>query len=114
MNEELLNQISILKENIVNSDEYINLLKAEKEMEQSNEVMILSYKKDMAIVDYEDALKHYSRNSIEVLKAEKILSETAYNLNQHPLVKSYKENLDKLNQLYEEIDKIIFTGIKDA
>ncbi|MDY2727868.1 MAG: YlbF family regulator [Candidatus Onthovivens sp.] len=114
MNEELLNQISILKENIVNSDEYRNLLKAEKEMEQSNEVMILSYKKDMAIVDYEDALKHYSRNSIEVLKAEKILSETAYNLNQHPLVKSYKENLDKLNQLYEEIDKIIFTGIKDA
>lgn len=114
MNEELLNQISILKENIVNSDEYRNLLKAEKEMEQSNEVMILSYKKDMAIVDYEDALKHYSRNSIEVLKAEKILSETAYNLNQHPLVKSYKENLDKLNQLYEEIDKIIFNGIKDA
>lgn len=114
MNEELLNQISILKENIVNSDEYRNLLKAEKEMEQSNEVMILSYKKDMAIVDYEDALKHYSRNSIEVLKAEKILSETAYNLNQHPIVKSYKENLDKLNQLYEEIDKIIFTGIKDA
>ena len=99
---------------IVNADEYRNLLKAEKEMEQSNEVMILSYKKDMAIVDYEDALKHYSRNSIEVLKAEKILSETAYNLNQHPLVKSYKENLDKLNQLYEEIDKIIFTGIKDA
>ena len=114
MNEELLNQISILKENIVNSYEYRNLLKAEKEMEQSNEVMILSYKKDMAIVDYEDALKHYSRNSIEVLKAEKILSEAAYNLNQHPLVKSYKENLDKLNQLYEEIDKIIFTGIKDA
>ena len=114
MNEELLNQISILKENIVNSDEYRNLLKAEKEMEQSNEVMILSYKKDMAIVDYEDTLKHYSRNSIEVLKAEKILSETAYNLNQHPLVKSYKENLDKLNQLYEEIDKIIFNGIKDA
>lgn len=114
MNEELLNQISILKENIVNSDEYRNLLKAEKEMEQSNEVMILSYKKDMAIVDYEDALKRYSRNSIEVLKAEKILSATAYNLNQHPLVKSYKENLDKLNQLYEEIDKIIFTGIKDA
>lgn len=109
---ELLDLVLNLKEEIKNSQEYKDLIISEEKMSKSEEVMVLSYRKDMSLMNYEDGLKHFSKNSQELLNLEKNLAESTYNLNNHPLVKDYKDKLEKLNLLYKEVEEIIFKGIK--
>lgn len=109
---ELLDLVLNLKEEIKNSQEYKDLIISEEKMSKSEEVMVLSYRKDMSLMNYEDGLKHFPKNSQELLNLEKNLAESTYNLNNHPLVKDYKDKLDKLNLLYKEVEEIIFKGIK--
>ena len=59
----LIDKVLYLKEELLNSAEYLNFKNTEQKLENNDEVALLSYKKDMAIVDYEDTLKYYSRNS---------------------------------------------------
>ena len=112
MDENLINLLSELRDLLKETDEYKSLIAAEKTMENSDEVMVLSYKKDMALVHYEDTLKHYPKNSKEVLESEKNLAETVYNLNNHELVKDYKTKLNAYNKLLEDVKNRIFKGIK--
>lgn len=112
MNEDLLEKLSLLKNEILNSVEYQEFIKIEKTLISNEEVMVLSYKKDMALLEYEDGLKHYSKNSKELINLSKNLAEATYLLNNHPLVKEYKSKLDCLNKLYLEIENIIYKGIK--
>ena len=95
------------------TDEYKALLNAEKLMEESDEVSLLAYKKDMVIVEFEDALKHYGKNSPEALLIEKKLAEATFLLNSHPLVVDYKTKLNTLNKLYKQIEKVLFKGLKE-
>ena len=113
MNSDLVCKCLDLNELIKNTDEYKALIEAEKIMEESEEVSLLAYKKDMVIVELEDAMKHYGKNSEESLKVEKKLAETTYLLNSHPLVIDYKNKLNTLNSLYKQIEKILFKGLKD-
>lgn len=113
MNEELLNSVYVLKEAIRSSLEYKSFVKANEILESSDEVKLLSYKKDMAIVDYEDALKHYNKNSIEVLNSEKNLSQAIRNLNNHQLVKEYNKAYFQLKAIYEKINRELFGFYKE-
>ena len=113
MNSELMCKCLDLNDKLKDSTEYKELVKAEKDMQEDEQVCLLSYKKDMRILDLEDAMKHYKENSIEVLKAQKALSEATYELNNNELVKIYKEKLETLNELYKKIEDILFKGIKD-
>lgn len=112
MDEKLVEKLSLLKTEIINSKEYQEFIEIEKKLTSNEEVMVLSYKKDMALVEYVDGLKHYSKNSQELININKNLAEATYNLNNHPLVKEYKKKLDDLNKLYLEVENIIYKGIK--
>lgn len=112
MDEKLVEKLSLLKTEIIRSKEYQEFIEIEKKLTSNEEVMVLSYKKDMALVEYEDGLKHYSKNSQELININKKLAEATYNLNNHPLVKEYKKKLDALNKLYLEVENIIYKGIK--
>lgn len=112
MKEELLEKLILLKTEILNSSEYQNFTKAEQILTSNEEVMILTYKKDMALLEYEDGLKHYSKNSKELINLNKNLAKATYNLNSHPIVVEYKKQLNNLNKLYLEIENTIYKGIK--
>ena len=111
MDLELIELINKLSENIKSSDVYKTFLASEKEISESDEIKILSYKKDMAIVKYGDRIKHYDKNSQEVINASKEMSEAIYKLNNHHLVQIYNKNLANLNSFLKEIRDELFGGL---
>ena len=108
MNLELIELINKLSEKIKETSIYKEYLLSEKEINDSDEVKILSYKKDIAIMKYGDAIKHFDKNSKEVMEASKVMSEAIYNLNSHELVKIYNIKLAKLNSYLKEIRDQLF------
>ena len=90
---------------------YKTFLASEKEINESDEIKILSYKKDMTIVKYGDMIKHYDKNSQEVINASKEMSEAIYKLNNHHLVQIYNKNLANLNSFLKEIRDELFGGL---
>jgi len=113
MDSKLLIELENLKDDIKNSSEYMEYLDSEKELEESEEVQILSYKKEMAIVDYEDSLKHFNENSDEVKKARERLNKAISLLNSHEIVIKYNKALTKLNILLREVEQEIFGDLND-
>jgi cell fate (sporulation/competence/biofilm development) regulator YlbF (YheA/YmcA/DUF963 family) len=109
MNEKTLNDLFELKKTIIESSEYKKVLSLNALLENSDEVKILSYKKDMAILDYEDVSKHFPKNSLEVLEKEKALAKAIYNLNNHDLVKKYNKAFEELSLIYERINSSLFS-----
>lgn len=113
MEQELIVKLLELNDEIMKTQEYIDFKNKENVLINSDEVAILSYKKDMAIVDYEDTIKHFKKASSEELSSFKRMKETIDSLNNHEVVKSYNEALTKLNLLMSEIETKIFEAIDD-
>ena len=99
-----------LKELLDNDSRIILLNKLEKEMSENEEVMALSYKKDMAAVNYSDTLNHFSEDSDEAKEALKKLHEAKLSLDNHPVVKSYLKAYKEVRELYQEINEIVFSN----
>ena len=57
-----------LKDLLDNDERIVRLNKLEKQMNENEEVMALSYQKDLAVSAYSDALNHYANNSEEIKK----------------------------------------------
>lgn len=114
MNEKILNDILNLKKALQSSEEYKNLMLKNKELENSDEAKILSYKKDMAILNYEDALKHFDKNSKEVLEKEKDMAEAIYNLNHLKVVEEYNKAFDEYNIYINKINEECFSFFKES
>lgn len=112
MNEEIYQKAETLKEMLENDPRIIRLNKAEKRMDESEEVMALAYKKDMAAVKYSDTLNHFKEDSKEAQNALKELHQAKYNLDSHPLVKDYLKAFKEVRELYDEINKILFSSFK--
>ena len=112
MNEEIYQKAETLKEMLENDPRIIRLNKAEKRMDESEEVMALAYKKDMAAVKYSDTLNHFKEDSKEAQNALKELHQAKYNLDSHPLVKDYLNAFKEVRELYDEINKILFSSFK--
>ncbi len=108
MNIELINDVNKIKEYLKNSKEYLDLKEAENKMDNDDEVKVLSYQKDKAMMVYNDDLKIFDRNSPEALKSHKYFSDSVYLLNHHPLVENYVSKLMIYNELLEKINKEIF------
>ena len=104
----LLEKCFLLKDLIHETNEYKELIASEGKMSNSDEVKVLSYRKDIAIMEYEDSLKLGKEFSSIAIESKKKLSEAIYKLNNHPLVVDYKNKLENLNNLYKEIDDLIF------
>ena len=109
MNEEILNITYQLKEALNNDERIVNLNKIEKEMNESEEVMSLSYKKDMALDKYNEMLKYFADDSEEVIKARQELAQAKKELESHPLVRSYLKAYQEVRMLYEEINNTLFS-----
>lgn len=107
---ELINKLS---DDIKKRTEYIEFALINEQINNNIEVAKLANLKEKAIMEYEDALNHYDKNSPEVLECSKKMSETIYNLNNNELVKLYNIKLEKLNKLLKEIDKELFSFLYD-
>ena len=108
MNEQILNKCQLLKEAIEKDPRILLLNQLEKEIENNEEVMVLSYKKDVALANYEDAIKYFKDDQDKIQKAQKLLAESKYNLDIHPLVKQYNKAYLEVKLMYEEINKQLF------
>lgn len=94
---------------LLNTDERIVLLnELEKKLNKDEEVMKLAYQKEMAIVEYEDALNHYGKNSAELKKAQQNLAKCKLNLDNHPLVKEYYLALQKVREMDRKVNEKLF------
>ena len=101
-------QAEELKEKLEKDPRVLLLNKLEKEMNENEEVMTLSYKKDMAAVDYSDTLNHFKEDSKEAKEALKKLHEAKLNLDNHPLVQQYLKAYQEVRELYQSINEIVF------
>lgn len=108
MNEQILNKCQLLKEAIEKDPRILLLNQLEKEIENNEEVMVLSYKKDVALANYEDTIKYFKDDQDKIQKAQKLLAESKYNLDIHPLVKQYNKAYLEVKLMYEEINKQLF------
>ena len=108
MNEEIYQKAVKLKEMLESDPRVIHLNETEKRMDESEEVMALAYKKDMAAVKYSDALNHYKEDSKEAQEALKKLHQAKLELDNHLLVKEYLRAFKQVRELYDEINEILF------
>ena len=108
MNEILFEKVNKLKETLASDSRVVLLNSLETKIEKDEEVMVLSYKKDLALTSYEDAVRYFGENSKEASEARKVLADAKYNLDINPLVKEYNLAYKEVRLLYEEINKELF------
>lgn len=113
MEQELIIKLLDLNSEIVKTKEYIDFKNKENELINNDQVAILSYKKDMAILNYEDTIKHFKKGTKEEMLSFKNMNHCIDLLNNNEVVKSYNEALIKLNLLMSDIEDKIFEGIDD-
>lgn len=87
----------------------LNLL--EESMKNDTKAMELSYKKDMAIDEYEFALNHFAKDSEEVKKADKKLYEAKLALDTCESVAKYLKSYAEVRDLLMNINQILFSFI---
>ena len=97
-----------LKDLLDNDERIIRLNKLENELNNNEEVMALSYQKDLAVSAYSDALNHFANNSEEIKKYQHELFLKKEALDNHPLVKEYLKAYSEVRDLYFQINEILF------
>ena len=102
-----------LKEQLNNDPRIIALNASEKKMNESEEVMGLSYRKDVALDHYNEMLKYYSDNSPEVVKARQDLAKAKKELESHPLVREYLSNYQQVRLLFEQVNESLFSMLNN-
>ncbi len=100
-----------LKDLLDNDERLIRLNKLENELNNNEEVMALSYQKDLAVSAYSDALNHFANNSEEIKKYQHELFLKKEALDNHPLVKSYLKAYSEVRDLYFQINEILFNDL---
>jgi len=108
MQEELLNALYDLRDAMHQDPRYLRLQELDKKLNDNEDVMKLSYKKEMMIIAYEDAISHFGKDSKEASLAQKKLYEAKLELDSHPLVREYLNALKLVRQLDEEVNKSLF------
>ena len=100
-----------LKDLLDNDERIIRLNKLENELNNNEEVMALSYQKDLAVSSYSDALNHFANNAEEMKKYQHELFLKKEALDNHPLVKSYLKAYSEVRDLYFQINEILFNDL---
>ncbi len=114
MEDELIEKTYALKESLDHDERLLLLKEKEREMEENEEVMLLSYYFQRAQDEYNDALRHFKEESEEVKKAQKILFEKKKALDEHPLVQAYLKAYKDVREVYEEIQQTLFEPFHTA
>ena len=102
---------SELKDLLNNDPRIIRLNELEKKLENSEEVMALSYQKDAATSAYSDALNHYQEGSEELKKYQREMYHKKEALDNHPLVREYLQAYSEVRDLYFQINDILFKDL---
>ena len=102
---------SELKDLLDNDERLIRLNKLENELNNNEEVMALSYQKDLAVSAYSDALNHFANDSKEIKQYQHELFLKKEALDNHPLVKSYLKAYSEVRDLYFQINEILFNDL---
>ena len=113
MDEHIYDLVNKLKTVLDNDERIIALNKIENEMNKNEEVMLLSYQKDLASNEYSDLLKIYDENSDQVLASRKRLLAAKMRLESHPVVKEYMKAFSEVRLLLFEVNKILFDDYKE-
>lgn len=108
MQSNLVNNLYKLKEEIEKDKRVVLLNSLEDELNNNEDVMRLAYKKDMCLVDYEDALKFFKSDSKEVSLAQEKLYKAKLELDSHPLVIKYNKAYKDVRLLYKKISFELF------
>ena len=111
MANDIYNLASELKEMLDNDERIIRLNKLEKELNNNEEVMALSYQKDVAVSAYSDALNHYAQDSEELKKIQHDLHLKKEALDNHPLVRDYLKAYSEVRDLYFQVNEILFKDL---
>lgn len=113
MKDQIIYSLAYRLKDEINSDALVVALnEIEAKLEKNDEVMKLAYKKDMAVLEYNDLLKVFKFDSKEVITSIKYLSEIKNELNTHPLVKEYLDKYKQVKELFNNINKILFSGFE--
>jgi cell fate (sporulation/competence/biofilm development) regulator YlbF (YheA/YmcA/DUF963 family) len=113
MNETFLNKLYELKDAIKNDECIMRLEEVEKQMENDPEVMRLTYLKDVANEEYNQILRFHNDDDLEAVEARKKLAASKEELYSHPLVKEYLKLYQEVREIYEEMNKILFSGFQE-
>ena len=109
MDERLSELTYQLKEQLNNDPRVIALNESEKKMNESEEVMALSYKKDRALDYYNEMLRFFSDDSPATIKARQDLAQAKKELESHPLVRDYLKKYQEVRLLFEQVNKVLFS-----
>ena len=108
MNQKLAEKALELKEKINTCPEVIELERLNKLLNEDEEVMKLSYRKDVCATKYEDAVKYFGLESDEAREAQKGLYQAKLELDTNELVKAYNKQYKKVRKIYDKINEEIF------
>lgn len=108
MNNSLYEEVYKLRDQMKSDPRFLALKEMDEKLNNNEEVMKLAYQKKMAIVEYEDALNHYGKNSLELKKAQQNLAKCKLNLDNHPLVKEYYLALQKVREMDRKVNEKLF------
>lgn len=108
MDEKILKLSNELKETLLNDSRIVELVLAEKEMENNIEAEKLSYHKDLAASEYSDMIRIFGRESKEALSAQKKLYKVKKELDSLPVVRKYLEKYKEVRTLYSDINTTLF------
>lgn len=108
MNNSLYEEVYKLRDQMKSDPRFLALKELDEKLNNNEEVMKLAYQKEMAIVEYEDALNHYGKNSAELKKAQQNLAKCKLNLDNHPLVKEYYLALQKVREMDRKVNEKLF------
>ena len=111
MNEQIANLVYQLKTEMQNDERIIRLNNLEKQMNENEEVMRLSYLKDIALDDYNKMMAFFKEDSEEVIKARRKFADAKKELESNHLVREYLAAYQQVRLLYELINETLFSYI---
>ena len=103
-----------LKKALVDHLDVKALNEAEKKMNEDKNVIMLSMKKENALNEYNDILRHFDKESEVAKKYQKNLYEAKKELESHPLVVDYLKKYQTVRLLYEQINNILFSDLNET
>ena len=114
MNETIVKATYALKNDLNNDERIILLNELENKLNSNEEVMALSYAKDVAADKYNEMVRLFKDGSEEASLALKQLSIAKANLDNHPLVREYVKAYQKVRELYNEINGILYSSFNPS
>ena len=114
MNETIVKATYALKNDLNNDERIILLNELENKLNSNEEVMALSYAKDVAADKYNEMVRLFKDGSEEASLALKQLSIAKANLDNHPLVREYVKAYQKVRELYSEINGILYSSFNPS